>query len=94
MNRPVLGIDLGTTNSVVASIDDQGQIVMAHPFSAVPLGFSVMGARTLWWGGCAWDSFALPLLAWGACAVRRPLRSALSGVGLRRNRNDVTSWRS
>src|SRR5271165_1626847 len=42
--------------------DHQGQIVMAHPFSAVPLGFSVMGARTLWWGGCAWDSFALPHL--------------------------------
>ena len=34
---------------------------MAHPL-AVPLGFSVMGARTLWWGGCAWDSFALPHL--------------------------------
>src|SRR6266516_3966472 len=33
-----------------------------HPFAAVPLGFSVMGARTLWWGGCAWDSFALPHL--------------------------------
>ena len=37
-------------------------IVMAHPFSSVPLGFSVMGRRTLWWGGCAWDSFALPHL--------------------------------
>jgi hypothetical protein len=43
-------------------LGDHGQIVMAHPFSAVPLGFSVMGARTLWWGGCAWDSFALPHL--------------------------------
>jgi hypothetical protein len=43
-------------------LDAQGQIVMAHPFSAVPLGFSVMGARTLWWGGCAWDSFAIPQL--------------------------------
>jgi Alkylmercury lyase len=39
--------------------DDAGQILMAHPFSAVPLGFSVMGRRTLWWGGCCWDSFAL-----------------------------------
>ena len=39
-----------------------GEIVMAHPFSAVPLGFSVMGRNTLWWGGCAWDSFALPHL--------------------------------
>lgn len=37
-------------------------ILMAHPFSAIPLGFSVMGAQTLWWGGCAWDSFAIPHL--------------------------------
>lgn len=35
---------------------------MAHPFASVPLGFSAMGAATLWWGGCAWDSFALPHL--------------------------------
>ncbi|MDQ1686040.1 MAG: hypothetical protein QOC82_2777 [Frankiaceae bacterium] len=42
--------------------DGLPQIVMAHPFSAVPLGFSVMGPRTLWWGGCAWDSFAVPHL--------------------------------
>ncbi len=39
-----------------------GEIVMAHPFTAVPLGFSVMGKSTLWWGGCAWDSFAIPHL--------------------------------
>ena len=43
-------------------LDDRGRIVMAHPFSAVPLGFAVMGRQTLWWGGCAWDSFALPHL--------------------------------
>ena len=42
-----------------------GEIVMAHPFSAVPLGFSVMGGATLWWGGCAWDSFAIPHLVPG-----------------------------
>jgi hypothetical protein len=35
---------------------------MAHPFSSVPLGFSVMGRHTLWWGGCAWDAFAVPHL--------------------------------
>lgn len=35
---------------------------MAHPFTAVPLGFSAMGRDVLWWGGCAWDSFALPHL--------------------------------
>ena len=62
-------------------LGDGGQIVMAHPFSAVPLGFSVMGANTLWWGGCAWDSFALPhlltgenemLVATGCPACQRP----------------------
>jgi hypothetical protein len=39
-----------------------GVIAMAHPFTAVPLGFSVMSERVLWWGGCAWDSFAIPHL--------------------------------
>lgn len=43
-------------------LDRTGAIVMAHPFAAIPLGFSVMGAQTLWWGGCAWDAFALPHL--------------------------------
>ena len=40
-------------------LGSDGEVVMAHPFSAVPLGFSVMGRDTLWWGGCSWDSFAL-----------------------------------
>ena len=44
------------------ALGSDGSIAMAHPFSAVPLGFAVMGADTLWWGGCAWDSFALPHL--------------------------------
>jgi len=44
------------------ALDANGEITMAHPFTAVPLGFSVMGRDTLWWGGCAWDSFALPHL--------------------------------
>jgi hypothetical protein len=43
-------------------LGSRGEVVMAHPFSALPMGFSVMGQHTLWWGGCAWDSFALPRL--------------------------------
>ncbi len=31
------------------SLDVDDAIVMAHPFSAVPLGFSVMSNATLWW---------------------------------------------
>jgi hypothetical protein len=53
-------IELNRTRHLV--LNEADQIVMAHPFSAVPLGFAVMGRRTLWWGGCAWDSFALPHL--------------------------------
>lgn len=43
-------------------LDGNGDVVMAHPFATIPLGFSVMGTSTLWWGGCAWDSFAVPHL--------------------------------
>jgi hypothetical protein len=43
-------------------LDTDDRILMAHPFATIPLGFAVMGRDTLWWGGCAWDSFALPHL--------------------------------
>jgi Alkylmercury lyase len=47
------------------ALDDAGRITLAHPFSSIPMGFSVMGRVTLWWGGCAWDSIALPHLVPG-----------------------------
>jgi hypothetical protein len=43
-------------------VDTEANILMAHPFTTVPMGFSVMGETTLWWGGCAWDAFAVPHL--------------------------------
>jgi hypothetical protein len=43
-------------------LDDADRVVLAHPFATVPFGFAVMGRATLWWGGCAWDSFAVPHL--------------------------------
>lgn len=42
--------------------DEDGEIVLAHPFATRNFGFSVMGERTLYWGGCAWDAFAIPNL--------------------------------
>lgn len=69
-----MAIGLGCTEADVAEglaelarqrhvvLDATGEIVMAHPFAAINLGFSVMGRSTLWWGGCCWDSFALPHL--------------------------------
>lgn len=69
-----LAAEFGTTEDAVRAglrelaqarhlvLDADDRILMAHPFAAIPLGFSVMGTATLWWGGCAWDSFALPHL--------------------------------
>ncbi|WP_433285241.1 organomercurial lyase [Pseudonocardia sp. CA-142604] len=55
-------LSLHGSRDLVLAGDDTSKIVMAHPFSAIPQGFSVMGDETLWWGGCAWDSFAIPHL--------------------------------
>lgn len=43
-------------------LDARGEIVLAHPFATRDFGFSVKSADVLWWGGCAWDSFAIPHL--------------------------------
>ena len=66
----VFGLPLEATKEIIKeladsrhiAIDQDHKILMAHPFSSVPLGFAVMGEKTLWWGGCSWDSFALPNL--------------------------------
>lgn len=61
--------DLHASRDLVLDSPRGERIVMAHPFAAIPLGFSVMGPRTLWWGGCAWDSFAVPHLLDGVAGV-------------------------
>jgi hypothetical protein len=80
--------DLAAARHLV--LDKHDAIVMAHPFSAIPLGFSVMSATTLWWGGCAWDSFALPHLVPGAesmlVATRCPGCSSAHAWNVRRER--------
>ncbi|QXJ24290.1 hypothetical protein AGRA3207_005581 [Actinomadura graeca] len=53
---------LHASRDIVLDAEDGDRVVLAHPFTSVPLGFSVMGRDTLWWGGCAWDSFAMPHL--------------------------------
>ena len=65
-----LGADEGAVRDGLAALAQarhlalgpDGEIALAHPFAGGPFGFSVMGRRTLWWGGCCWDSFAIPNL--------------------------------
>jgi hypothetical protein len=47
-------------------LDPAGEIELAHPFGTRDFGFSARSSHTLWWGGCAWDSFAIPHLVPGA----------------------------
>lgn len=61
VTRLALAIDTLAARRHLAR-DDAGEIALAHPFASRSFGFSVMSATTLWWGGCAWDSFALPHL--------------------------------
>ncbi|NNC13741.1 hypothetical protein HII28_17895 [Planctomonas sp. JC2975] len=43
-------------------LDSHGEIELAHPFGTRDFGFSVKSSTVLWWGGCAWDAFAIPHL--------------------------------
>ena len=67
-SRPLQG---SRATSATSCCGADGSIVMAHPFTSIDLHFSVKGHRTLWWGGCAWDSFAITNLvpANRACLV-------------------------
>ncbi|MET0954977.1 MAG: organomercurial lyase [Cryobacterium sp.] len=65
----VLGVTEPELDAALAELADAhhvvlrgGEIEMAHPFATRSFGFSVMGPNTLWWGGCAWDAFAIPHL--------------------------------
>jgi len=51
------------------ALGPDGSIVLAHPFATRSFGYSVMSQQTLWWGGCAWDSFAIPHLVPGCGPV-------------------------
>lgn len=46
---------------------ESGELLMAHPFSARNMGFVVAGSRQKWWGGCSWESFAIPMLVGERC---------------------------
>ena len=49
-------------DSHVLVLDQQGEVLMAHPFSAVPTPYRVETAARTYWANCAWDAIAIPIL--------------------------------
>jgi hypothetical protein len=43
----------------VVVLDDEGRILMAHPFAAHRDGARVDAGGRTWWGNCAWDGFGI-----------------------------------
>jgi hypothetical protein len=60
--------DLDDAHHVVLDPERQ-RIVMAHPWASEFMGFVVASGSQKWWGGCAWDSFAIPALMGTNCLV-------------------------
>ncbi len=62
-DRVLLALNQLHEGHALVLTEDGDAIRMAHPFSAVPMGFVVTPAdgldQRLWWGGCAWDSFGI-----------------------------------
>ena len=80
------GAALGEVHAALTRLHDarhivlaDGAVVMAHPFAAIPLGFSVMGESTLS-GGAAVPGTRSPSRTWSRrrprSSSRRPVRAA------------------
>lgn len=49
-------------NANVLALDESGEVLMAHPFSAAPTPYRVETSAGAYWANCAWDAIAIPLL--------------------------------
>lgn len=43
-------------------LQENGEILMAEPFSAVPTPFYVEVGTHAWWGNCMWDALGIPAM--------------------------------
>jgi hypothetical protein len=43
----------------VVVLDDDGRVLMAHPFAAHRSGARVESDGRVWWGNCAWDGVGI-----------------------------------
>ena len=65
-------------DSRVLVLDEHGEVLMAHPFSAVPTPYRVETPLGDYWANCAWDAIAIPLLL--GTDGRTPTRCPGSGA--------------
>ena len=57
---PELDEDLSSlAQQHVVALDDDGRILMAHPFANHQNGAKVQAQGRTWWGNCAWDGFGI-----------------------------------
>ena len=71
LGRPPLAVEVGPTEQVRAGwrrlheehalvLDhDQRELLMANPFSAVPIPHRVEAGSRSWYANCAWDAFGI-----------------------------------
>lgn len=53
-------------------LDADGEIAMAHPFSATPTGYTVDTGQATFFANCAWDALAIPaMMKWTARVAAR-----------------------
>ena len=49
-------------DSRVLVLDEHGEVLMAHPFSAIPTPYRVETPVGEFWANCAWDAIAIPII--------------------------------
>ena len=43
-------------------LQEDGEVLMAEPFSAIPTAFLVQVGDRSWWGNCIWDAMGIPAM--------------------------------
>ena len=72
----------------VLALDEHGEVLMAHPFSAVSTPYRVDTPARAYWANCAWDAIAIPILLGidGRTPTACPQSGARFGLTVKRNR--------
>jgi hypothetical protein len=64
------------------ALGDDGSVLMAHPFSAIPTGYAAAVGDRSWHANCAWDALAILALVGDGVATKEgePLWEVHDGV--------------